>query len=193
MKKVKYFLWAISLIMIAIIVLLLVKFDAIKTVSITNSSGIIQRFEKTGKLQVITYYMDQVLDEEEKKYLFDFDILYPDTKVLLSVKTEASACIDLTKVTKDKIKITANEIELTLPEPEFCSDPIIDLDSVKKHLESGFGAADLQLKALQNGKELARNQAKENKIFDLAKQQGELMIIGLLGGISDKKITIKYQ
>ncbi len=162
------------------------------TERISQSASILQKFEKTGKLQVITFYMDQVLDEREKRYLFWIDELFPDTKVLISVTSQVSACIDLAQLQEEDIAIDDQSVTLTLPAPEFCSDPIIDLDSVTKHLESGFGASDLQIEALKRGKELAKEQAEENQIFQLAKDQGEVMISGLLTEVSEKRIIIQY-
>lgn len=196
MTKVKSFKSAIFILFLVIITAFLTLFlnhTFTQTKSISLSHGVIQRFERTGKLQVVNFYMDQILDEREKKYLLWIDQLYPDTKVLISVKSEVAACVDLTKVTEGNVKEEGNVVTLRLPYPEFCSEPVIDLDSVKRHLESGFGTSDLQLKALQNGKELAKQQAVENKIFELAKDQAEVMIVGLLTEVTDKEIKVEFE
>ncbi|MFC1615591.1 DUF4230 domain-containing protein [Patescibacteria group bacterium] len=195
MKKIKLFksgAFILFLVILTAFLTLFLNHTFTQTKSISLSHGVLQRFERTGKLQVITFYMDQILDEQEKKYLLWIDQLYPDTKVIISVKSEVSACVDLTKVTEGNIVEADNVITLKLPYPEFCSEPVIDLDSVKRHLESGFGTSDLQIRALQNGQDLAKQQALENKIFELAKDQSEVMIVGLLTEVSEKEIKIEF-
>ncbi len=174
------------------VAIIITNFKVIGTERINLTEGVLQRFERTGNLQVITFYMDQIIDEEIKRSLFTIDELFPDTKVLFSVKTEVSACIDLTKVTKDNIDDKGTEVIVTLPKPEFCSDPVIDFETLTKHFEWGFNTSDLQIEALKHSKDTAKQQAIDNQIFELAQDQGEVIISGLLTELSEKNIVVIF-
>ncbi len=192
MKKIHKIFLVAGVLVITVLAILFTNFSVVSTQRISLTDGVLQRFERTGKLQVITFYMDQIIDEEIRRGLFNIDELFPDTKVILSIKSEVSACIDLTKVSKSNIDVDIKNVTITLPQPEFCSDPVIDFDSVTKHLESGYRSSDLQLEGLKNSKEVAKEKAIENQIFELAKDQGKVMIEGLLTEVSEKPVIVEF-
>lgn len=189
----KKILIPLLLIFVTIFSTLFLRGKILDETSIFTGSAVIQRFEKTGKLQVITFYMDTILDETVKKSLLWVDELFPDSKVLISVKSEISACVDLSEVDEDDISKKGGITTITLPEPEFCSEPVINMDTVETYLSQGFDSDELQIRALQNGQELVKEQAIENQIFELAKDQAKVIVTGLLAEFSDDQIEIVFE
>ncbi len=187
----------VSLILLLIIGIFtgILKLNIITSSRETQHKIVLQKIEELGNLELVKFNYNDVVEEAIKRKFLNVDQLAPDSKVLLIIAGEATACIDLTKVAENDITVDENEVKIVLPKPELC---YVKIDhSRSKIYDANFTARVLNPELIDEGFKNAetriRNDAINYGILDQAKLNSRKILIPLFEEITHKKIIISFK
>ena len=170
-------------------------FSVIKNSDVSEHRLVLQRIEDIGNLELVRYNFNDVVEESVIRKLFDIDNLAPDSKVLVIVNGEATACVNLKEVTKNDIKTEGDDIIITLPTPVICYTKINHDRS--KIYDANFTARifnpELIDKAYKQGEIKIKDEAIKLGILEQAKKNARKLLGPFLGGITRKNIKIEFK
>ena len=193
-----------KLIIAAVILILLIvlgistgifHFDVVKTSSESNQQLVLKKIEEIGNLELVKFNFNDIVEESVVRKIFDIDNLAPDSRVLVIINGEATACINLKAVTKNDIKFEDDNINLTLPEPTICYTKI-NHDRSKIYDENFVARIfnpELIDKAYKDGEIKIKDEAISLGIIDQAKINAKKLLGALLNGIIKKNIVIDFR
>lgn len=188
------FLFSLTIVVIAAVIVFYGIFK-IKNEFFSNKQTISEDIVLTkitimGKLELVKFSMKDVIDKTESK---DF---WPDERILFVAVGEVTACIDLTKVKKDDVRITGDSLTLFLPQPEICYTKL-DHQKSKIYDVSGMWFSDTVKDRVEDIYKIAENKiftsAMQMNILGKAKQNAELIFKPLVVNLSDKKVGIIFK
>jgi len=155
-----------------------------------SDTGLVQKITSMGKLELVKYEMKDIIEQKEVHPIL------PDSRVLLLAVGEATACIDLTKVTKSDIKQGKDSVTVFLPEPEICYAKL-DHEKSKIYDIKGVmfedGAKDMVESVYKIAEKKILDDAKEMNVLGLARQNAQLIFKPLLEGVSGKTVILKFR
>lgn len=170
-------------------------FSIINNSAISDHSLVLQKIEEVGNLELVRYNFNDVIEESVVRKLFNIDNLAPDSKVLVIVNGEASACVNLKEVKNADIKTEGDNIIITLPAPTICYTKI-NHDRSKVY-DANFTARmfnpELIDKAYQQGELKIKDEAIKLGILEQAKVNARKLLGAFLGGITRKNIKIEFK
>ncbi len=178
-------------------------------VEVINTTTILERVEKLGKLELVRYNYSEIYDYQALSSgkitaatslrTYDFS---PDLKVALIAHGEAVGCIDLLKLEESDIKEISDTLYIQLPEPEICyykldMDKTRIYDFERKSWWSRIFSDDSETKAvIEKAYQAAEKQiltsAIQGGILDQTTTNAELILKPMLEEISQKKIIFTY-
>lgn len=160
--------------------------DEIKTVS---SHHLIQeRIISLGKLEVVKYYLKDIVEHEVKNPWY-----LPDPKAVLIASGEVVGCIDLTRIDSTDLKFSDNKVSIRLPQPELCYFKINHSDSKVYSIEKGlFQESELIDAAYKEAETHLQKTALQMKIMDQTKENAKLILKPLLEKISEKEVELSF-
>lgn len=151
---------------------------------------IITKITTMGKLELVKFSMKDVIDKTEVK------TFWPDERILFVAVGEVTACIDLTKVGKDDVRIEGDSLTLFLPQPEICYTKL-DHQQSKIYDVSGMWFSDKVKESVEDIYKIAENKifttAMQMNILDKAKQNAQLIFKPLVVNLSNKKVGIIFK
>lgn len=151
---------------------------------------VLTKITTMGKLELVKFSMKDVIDKTETK---DF---WPDERILFVAVGEVTACIDLTKVKKEDVRITGDSLTLYLPQPEICYTKL-DHNKSKIYDVSGMWFSDTVKEKVEDIYKIAENKiftsAIQMNILGKAKQNAQLIFKPLVVNLSDKKVGIIFK
>ena len=173
----------------------IVDFSVVKKTDSTEQTLVLKQIENIGKLELVKFNFNDVMEESIIRKLFDVDNLAPDSRVLLLINGEATACIDLEKLTKDDIISVEDSITIFLPQPEICYAKINHERSkvYDENLVAKVFNPELIDKAYKNAEIKIKNEAINLGILVQAKQNAKKLLGALLKGITKKKVIIDFK
>jgi hypothetical protein len=158
---------------------------------IVNHNMIIEKVEAMGKLELVRYYIKDIVENTEE---LDW---WPDPRVILMVSGEVVGCVDLTKIDSSKIDISQDKISILLPSPEVCYYKINHQESKVYNLGNKmlyYKDAKLIDKAYAQAEKQLLNAAAKMKILDQTKVNAQIMLKPLLEELScGKKVVITFE
>jgi hypothetical protein len=173
----------------------LFSFSVIKNSDVSDHKLVLERIENIGNLELVRFNFNDVVEESVIRKLFDVDNLAPDSKVLVIVNGEATACVNLKEVAKDDIKTEGDNIIITLPTPVICYAKINHERS--KIYDANFTARifnpELIDKAYRQGEVRIKDEAIKLGILEQAKENARKLLGPFLGGITRKNIKIEFK
>lgn len=152
----------------------------------------VEKITAMGKLELVKYSMKDVLEKKQ------VHTILPDERVLFVAVGEVTACIDLTKVTKQNITRNQGDsvVTVTLPQPEICYAKL-DHQRSKVYDVSGVILPSTTQAMIEDIYKLAEKRlldnAKQQNITGLARQNAQLIFKPLLEGISGKTVVLKFK
>ena len=170
-------------------------FNAVKTSSESNQQLVLKKIEEVGNLELVKFNFNDIVEESVVRKIFDIDNLAPDSRVLVIINGEATACINLKEVTKDDIKFEGDNINLTLPEPTICYTKI-NHDRSRIYDENFVARIfnpELIDKAYKDGEIKIKDEAISLGIIGQAKINAKKLLGALLNGITKKNIIINFR
>ncbi|TAE35908.1 MAG: DUF4230 domain-containing protein [Sphingobacteriales bacterium] len=157
---------------------------------ILNQDIILTKITTMGKLELVKFSMKDVIDKTEVK---DF---WPDERILFVAVGEVTACIDLTKVKKEDIRITNDSLTLFLPQPEICYTKL-DHQKSKIYDVSGMWFSDTVKDRVEDMYKIAENKifttAMQMNILGKAKENALLIFKPLVVNLSGKKVGFVFK
>jgi len=155
-----------------------------------NEDVMVTKITSMGKLELVKYAMKDVI--EKKK----INRLLPDERVLFVAVGEVTGCIDLTKVSKQDIKIEEDSLTLYLPNPEICYTKI-DHQKSKVYDVSGAwfpsDAKDMVEDIYKIAEQKLTSSAKEMQILEKTKENAQTIFKPLVENLSGKKVGILFK
>lgn len=152
----------------------------------TTQQLVITEITQMGKLELVKYTFKDIV---EQKISRDF---LPDPKALLIVHGEAIGCIDLTRITKEKVRIEKDTIYIQLPEPEVCT---FKIDHQKSHIyqtEYAFMNEKLLLdEAYRRAEKQIYDSAVASGILPQTKESAQKVLLPFLETVSGKKVVFE--
>ena len=193
----KLIIAAVVLIMLIILGLStgILNFKVVKTSSESNQQLVLKKIEEVGNLELVKFNFNDIVEESVVRKIFDIDNLAPDSRVLVIINGEATACINLMEVTKNDIKFEDDNINLTLPEPTICYTKI-NHDRSKIYDENFVARIfnpELIDKAYKDGEIKIKDEAISLGIIDQAKINAKKLLGALLNGVTKKNIVINFK
>ena len=170
-------------------------FNVVKTNSESNQQLVLKKIEEVGNLELVKFNFNDIVEESVVRKIFDIDNLAPDSRVLVIINGEATACINLMEVTKNDIKFENDNINLTLPEPTICYTKI-NHDRSKIYDENFVARIfnpELIDKAYKDGEIKIKDEAIKLGIIDQAKINAKKLLGALLNGVTKKNIVINFK
>jgi Protein of unknown function (DUF4230) len=170
-------------------------FNVMKTSTESNQQLVLKKIEEVGNLELVKFNFNDIVEESVVRKIFDIDNLAPDSRVLVIINGEATACINLKEVTKDDIKLEDDNINLILPEPTICYTKI-NHDRSKIYDENFVARIfnpELIDKAYRDGEIKIKDEAISLGIIDQAKINAIKLLRALLKGITKKNIIIAFK
>jgi hypothetical protein len=151
---------------------------------------IITKITTMGKLELVKFSMKDVIDKTEVKSF------WPDERILFVAVGEVTACIDLTKVKKEDVRIVDDSLTLFLPQPEICYTKL-DHQKSKIYDVSGMWFSDTVKERVEDIYKIAENKiftsAMQMNILGKAKENAELIFKPLVANLSNKKVGIIFK
>ena len=170
-------------------------FNVVKTNSESNQQLVLKKIEEVGNLELVKFNFNDIVEESVVRKIFDIDNLAPDSRVLVIINGEATACINLMEVTKNDIKFENDNINLTLPEPTICYTKI-NHDRSKIYDENFVARIfnpELIDKAYKDGEIKIKDEAIKLGIIEQAKINAKKLLGALLSEITKKNIIINFR
>jgi hypothetical protein len=161
-----------------------------------TSHTLLESVETMGKLELVKYNFQKITEVKRlgKQYwqLIKVDV---DSKIVLISKGEATACVDLTKVTEQDIVMEGDSVVLYLPQPELCYFKL-DLDKTRVYaLETGFFID--QKEFVQEAYKIAEREIREDAlksgILENATLLTQNILRPLLEKTSGKKVIVRHK
>ncbi|TAH01621.1 MAG: DUF4230 domain-containing protein [Sphingobacteriales bacterium] len=188
------FLFSLTLVVIAAVIVFYgifkIKHEFFSNKQTISEDIVLTKITTMGKLELVKFSMKDVIDKTESK---DF---WPDERILFVAVGEVTACIDLTKVKKDDVRITGDSLTLFLPQPEICYTKL-DHQKSKIYDVSGMWFSDTVKDRVEDIYKIAENKiftsAMQMNILGKAKQNAELIFKPLVVNLSDKKVGIIFK
>lgn len=157
---------------------------------IVNQDIILTKITIMGKLELVKFSMKDVIDKTEVK---DF---WPDERILFVAVGEVTACIDLTKVKKEDIRIKNDSVTVFLPQPEICYTKL-DHQKSKVYDVSGMWFSDTVKEKVEDIYKVAENKifttAMQMNILGKAKENALLIFKPLVVNLSGKKVGFVFK
>ncbi len=155
-----------------------------------NSNNlIITEIKAIGKLELAHLSIKDVVEHTVKR-----DYL-PDSKILMVVVGETAGCIDLTKITAEKIKLSDSVVEITLPLPEICFTAINHKQS-KIYSALTFVGLDndflLSETIYKKAEASMKSDSLQQIVFIKTKENAAIVLKPLLEKIVQKKVILKF-
>jgi len=157
---------------------------------IVNQDIILTKITTMGKLELVKFSMKDVIDKTEVK---DF---WPNERILFVAVGEVTACIDLTKVKKEDIRIKNDSVTVFLPQPEICYTKL-DHQKSKVYDVSGMWFSDTVKEKVEDIYKVAENKifttAMQMNILGKAKENALLIFKPLVVNLSGKKVGFVFK
>ena len=151
---------------------------------------IITKITTMGKLELVKFSMKDVIDKTEVKSF------WPDERILFVAVGEVTACIDLTKVKKEDVRIVGDSLTLFLPQPEICYTKL-DHQKSKIYDVSGMWFSDTVKERVEDIYKIAETKifttAMQMNILDKARENAQLIFKPLVANLSSKKVGIIFK
>jgi hypothetical protein len=166
-----------------------------------NFSENIKKMELTGNLVTYEAYYHNVIEYTKKHDSGLLHTFEKDRKLFVEYSGTIKLGIDLSKV---KIELNGNEINVSIPKAKIIGDPNVDNDDfdANKFIESEDGlfknpiTADDSTEAFNEAQENMKKDAENDEALLLIAQKRAKIIleenINQLGGFSEKKYTINW-
>lgn len=149
---------------------------------------LVEKIEAIGKLELVRYQISDVLEHKNKTGFL------PEASVLLVVKAEAVGCIDLTKITRDNIKIVADTAVVNLPQPEICYVKIDHKNSrVYDTKMAYFREAKLVDDAYKAAEQKILAEVKKSDILAQTKTNAASVLKPIIEGLGYKNVRLTFE
>ncbi|MFR9164893.1 MAG: DUF4230 domain-containing protein [Dysgonomonas sp.] len=183
-KKIVY---TIIILILAVVLYFVLRPKKSDRIEITHDM-IVQQVEELGKLELIRYNIKDIV---EYKKIRDW---LPNSKTALIVVGDVTSCVDLTKLTKEDVKVYGDSVSLLLPMPEICHFKIDHTRSKVYDVQYGlWETPKLVDEAYREAEQQLYRQALEMGIAQESRQSAVKTLTQFLNLLGFKKVTINFK
>jgi hypothetical protein len=168
----------------------------LKPKMVLNEMTLASQIEKIGELHATKIRFQKVLNPSVRHSFFGlFDIPLVDSKALIAIQAEADGCIDLTQVKQGDIKVSAQTVNITLPQPTVCQTKIDYQNMIvyDESLTAKIFNPELKDDAIKLAEQNIAKEAVDMGILDNTRDQATALISNLLMAATGKEIKISYR
>lgn len=154
---------------------------------ITNNM-VVEKIEAIGKLELVRFYIKDIIEHTTK---LDW---WPDPKIVLMVSGEVIGCVDLSQLDTSSVKITQEEVIVTLPPPEICTFRIKHDESKIYNVESKLlSSSELIDKAYKEAELSIKSAAIKMNIYEHVRMNARTVLQPMLENLTGKRVVIKFR
>lgn len=155
--------------------------------TIVEHSVIIEKIENLGKLEVVRYNVQDIVEYEKVRQWL------PNAKTALQISGEIIACVDLSKIREEHVTLAGDSVVVILPRPEICH---VKVDHSKsKVYDTSYGlweSAKLVDDAYKHAQQGLEQQAQKLDLTKEARENTAAIITPMLNALGFKHVTIVY-
>ncbi|MCC5920651.1 MAG: DUF4230 domain-containing protein [Cyclobacteriaceae bacterium] len=163
--------------------------------AVERQTLIFERIERLGKLELSKYHLQEIVEMKSAKLANPLLSMVSKYNLILIAKGEATACVDLSKVSSQDVFETDEKITLILPRPELCYFKLDLQESRLYSFEKGFMTDDRKIieQAYKIAERKVKEAAEQSDIFDQAEMQAKLFLGQFLQQFTDKTVVIQFE
>jgi len=157
---------------------------------IVRHDMVVNRVESLGKLELVKYYIKDIVEDSE-----DIDWWPFDPKTVLIVSGEVVGCIDLSTVDSSKVLLSEKTLTITLPAPQICYYKVNHKESRVYDIYNPSLKPDAELidKAYQLAEQKLLEAANKMQIKEKTKENAVIVLKTFLESFTGKKVLIKFE
>lgn len=159
-----------------------------------NRTAVVHQVQELGRLETTSYTIEKIIEGESGGNFFQR--LLTGDKILFIAHGEAIAGIDLTKLSESDVKVSREQVDITLPAPEIFFTNLDNQQSRVYDRTQGFlsqGNDQLETEVRQAAEEEIRSAACEADILAAANENARKQISSLLNALGFTTINITTQ
>ena len=154
--------------------------------TITHSL-VVNKIESMGNLEVVKYSIQDIMEYKKMRQWL------PNAKTALLIKGEIIACVDLSKITEDKVVVSGDSIALLLPPPELCNVKIDHSQSKIYDISYGlWESAELLDQGYKYAQMELERRAHQINLTDEARHNTILILTPMLNAMGFHSVTILF-
>lgn len=150
-------------------------------------SVIVDKIESMGKLEVVKYNVQDIIEYKKMRQWL------PNAKTALLINGEIIACVDLSKITEDRVVVSGDSVVLHLPAPEICH---VKVDHSKSRVyDMTYGLWETTSLMDEAYKHAEKELIRQSKMIDLtqkARENTTLVLTPLLNAFGYNHIVIMF-
>lgn len=150
-------------------------------------SIIVDKIESMGKLEVVKYNIQDIIEYKKMRQWL------PNAKTALLINGEIIACVDLSKITENRVVISGDSVLLHLPPPEICHVKVDHSTSRVYDMTYGlWETTSLMDEAYKHAEKELIRQAKKIELTQKARENTTLVLTPLLSAFGYNHIIIMF-
>ncbi|MEH0153789.1 DUF4230 domain-containing protein [Limibacter armeniacum] len=156
------------------------------------TDAVVSKVEALGKLELVKFNIADVITFKDENPWY-----MPDQEVFMVARGEAVGCVDLTKLTGDKVtmNLTEDTMYVNLPAPEVCYYKL-DMKKTKVY-DKSIGAFMNQTKlvneAYKEGENRILHAALDEGLLEETRGNAQKMLKPLLENITGKSVILTFE
>jgi len=183
----KNILIILLLLILAVVIYLWLKPTGTEKVTI-NHDMVLEQVEELGRLELIKYNIRDIIEYRKMR-----DWL-PNSKTVLIVVGEVTACVDLSKINKEDIYVKEDSVNIILPIPEICHFKIDHARSRVYDVQYGlWDTYKLVDEAYRDAEQQIYSQALKMGIAEESRESAIKFLTPLLNNLGFKKVSLQFK
>lgn len=159
-----------------------------------NRTAVVHQVQELGRLETTSFTIEKIIEGESGGNFFQR--LLTGDKILFIAHGNVIAGIDLTKLADNDVRVSKEQVDITLPAPEIFFTNLDNQQSRVYDRTQGFlsqGNDQLETEVRQAAEEEIRNAACEADILSAANENAKKQITALLSALGFTTINITTQ
>lgn len=150
-------------------------------------SVVVDKIESMGKLEVVKYNIQDIIEYKKMRQWL------PNAKTALLVNGEIIACLDLSKITENRVVVSGDSVAVYLPAPEICHVRVDHARSKVYDMTYGlWESAALVDEAYRHAEMELIRQSHNLDFEDKAKENATLVLTPMLNALGFRHVSIMY-
>lgn len=150
-------------------------------------SVVVDKIESMGKLEVVKYNIQDIIEYKKMRQWL------PNAKTALLVNGEIIACLDLSKITENRVVVSGDSVAVYLPAPEICHVRVDHARSKVYDMTYGLWESTALVDEAYRHAELELIRQSRNLDFEhKAKENATLVLTPMLNALGFRHVSIMY-
>lgn len=186
LKRIIYILIFIAIFVLCVFVYKTCSRNEKEEIIVTHNM-LVKQIVGLGKLEVVRYNIQDLMDFEKKRNWL------PNSVTSVKVVGEVTACIDLTQIKSEDIRVDKDSVCIILPDPEICNWKIDHSKSKVYNVKYGLWETEkLVDEAYKEAEDKLYKEAQNMGIDKNSRENSKKVLTPILKGLGFKKIRIEF-